>query len=70
MLTVCCDTEQSGGLAAAIYTGNYSSHIKPLAGDLHAFQWYTEFNDNSGEICISIPSAFKELSIMFFVIAA
>lgn len=70
MLTACIDRQRSSGLTAAIYTGHNSSHIKPLAGKLHAFQWYTELNDNSGEICISIPLAFKELSIILFVIAA
>lgn len=70
MLKRCSDTEWSGGVSTVIYTGHNSSHIKPLAGKLHAFQWYTELNDNSGEICISIPSAFKELSIIFFVIVA
>lgn len=69
MLTACSDRQRSSGLTA-LYTGHNSSHIKPLAGKLHAFQWYAELNDNSGEICISIPSAFKELSIIFFVIAA
>lgn len=57
-------------MSAVIYTGHSSSHIEPLAGTLHAFQWYTELNDNSREIRISIPSAFKELSIICFVIAA
>lgn len=70
MLKGCAATEWSSGVSAAIYTGHNSSHIKPLAGKLHAFQWYTELNDSSREICISIPSAFKELSITFFVIAA
>lgn len=70
MLKECTDAQWSSGVSAAIYTGHNSSHIKPLARKLHAFQWYTELNDNSGEICISIPSAFKELSIIFFVIAA
>lgn len=65
MLTTCSDGQRSSGLTAATYTGHYSGHIKPLAGKLHAFQWYAELNDNSGEICISIPS--KALSIMFFV---
>lgn len=69
MLKGCTATEWSDGVSAAIHTGHNSSHIKP-AGKLHAFQWYTELNDNSGEICISILSAFKELSIIFFVIAA
>lgn len=59
MLTTCSDRQRSSGLTAATYTGHYSGHIKPLAGKLHAFQWYAELNDNSGEICISIPSAFK-----------
>lgn len=70
MLTACCVTEWPGGLTTATCTGHNSSHIKPLAGKLHAFQWYSQLNDNSGEICISILSAFKELSVIFFVITA
>lgn len=70
MLMACGDRQKSCGLTAAIYAGHNSGHSEPFGGGkLHAFQWCAELNDNSGEISISIPSAFKGLSIIFLVIA-